>query len=108
MRGQLVEQAPAAVEPLDAEAAGSERLVLAEVGLARVLLDLPGVVLRAEEPGVLARPDSGPSIRKVGSITPLGMPSARGRIVVEGRGVAGIVVARGDLVEERARLRSGR
>ena len=37
--------------------AGSERLSTRKLGLARVLLDLPGVVLRAEEAGVLAGPD---------------------------------------------------
>ena len=48
---------------------------------------------------------SGPSIRNVGSITPLGMPSARGRIASTADGIARIIVARGDLVEERTRLR---
>ena len=78
MLGDLVEQVAAAVEALDAQADGQGEAFLAEVGAVGVLLDLPGVVLRARNPACCPGQTSGPSIRKVGSRTPLGTPSPRG------------------------------
>src|SRR2546430_13485599 len=50
-------RSPAAIQPLDAEAGRQGQVRHAEVGPVRVLLDLPGVVLRSEEARVLTRPD---------------------------------------------------
>ncbi len=83
---------------------GQREAVLAEAGLVRVLLDLPGVVLRAEEAGVLAGPGQRAFHQERRQHHAAGDAVGPRTDVVQARGVARIVVARGDLVEERARL----
>ena len=71
--------------------------------------DLPGVVLRAQETRVLARPGrAGLPSRTSAASRRWERRRHRGPDRVDRRGVAGIVVARGDLVEERTRLRMAR
>ena len=102
--GHLVGQRAAAAEALDAEPVGQRHFLDAIILAVRVLLDLPGVVLRPEEARVLAGPGERPLHQERGQQHPRRQPVGPGPDRLECRGVAGIVVPRGDLVEEGARL----
>ena len=88
------------MEPVGVEPGGQGQAVVPRLGLVRVEPELPGVVPRAEEPGVLARPGE----------RPLDQPERQGdavgdAVVAGGRtwssdgGVAREIVAGGDPVE---------
>ncbi len=102
---QGVEQRLPTIEPLNGETLGERQAVEAESGPARILPDLPGVVPRPEEARVLAGPDQRPFHQERRQHDAAGNPIAPGADHVDRGGIARIIVARGDLVEERPRLR---
>ena len=101
---ELVEQRLPPPEPLDAEADRQREAVDPESGLVRVLANLPGVVPRAEEPRVLPGPDQRAFHQEGGEHDPAGDAVGPRADVVEPRGIARVIVSRGDLVEEGPRL----
>ncbi len=105
LTGQRAQQVLAGLQPLHAEPVGQGQTLDLEVGAVRVALDLPGVVLWSQEPGVLARPGQG-AFHQVGWQHDAGRNAVGpGSGVAHSGRVTGVVVARGDLVEERPRLR---
>ena len=99
------------MESLGRQAVGEFQRVVAALGLVGVEAELPGVVLGAEEPGVLARPGERPldqAERQCHAARDAVAPAAEA--VDDGR-VAREVVARGDAVEvggaTRRRLLAG-
>jgi len=75
------------------------QVVHAEVGLVGIAADLEGVVSGTEEPGVLSRPGERALHQERGQVDAAGQAVVARAEVVQGRGVAGPVVARGHLVE---------
>ena len=98
---KLRQQRLAAFHPLDAEPRRQRQAVVDLESLAvGVLANLPGIVPRPQKPGVLAGPDERSFHQERGQRHSAGNAVAAGTNGIKPRSVAGIVVARGDLVEK--------
>ena len=102
------EQRLPVAQTLDFNSLREPQSIRARIGQLRAASNLPGIVSGPEEAGMLAGPDQWAFIKK-GRQIDAGRDAVVSRAeMVEGRGIAGPVVARRSLVEKCPRLRVAR
>ena len=102
---ELLQERTAIVETVDVEPLGRPQAVHAEVGGVRIARDLPGVVAWAQKARVLSRPDQRALHEERRQVDAGRQAVVAWPQMIERRGIAGPIVARRHLVEERPRLR---